>query len=210
MRCRTTFVALGIALWASFASSQIRGEQGKDSMENPPYKNWASFKVGASVTLKQTIVDKSGDDPSRIDATARPAGAVVQMNTYKLILSTPQMVVVEMTQSDVEPGSEVEHAPVKVTYAAKVDQKFAEGKLPKSKVGGFKEGEEELEVAGKKIKCQWVESEIKAGNETSLARIWTSNEVPGGIVKQTTTKKQGDQVFYETTTVLTALKAERK
>jgi hypothetical protein len=74
--------------------------------------------------------------------------------------------------------------------------------LTKDKVGNFHEGDEELEVDGKKIPCHWESSEIKAGDETSVSKLWWSDKVPGGTVKQVTTKKQGDKVLFETTTVL--------
>ncbi|HUE17665.1 MAG TPA: hypothetical protein VMR25_26155 [Planctomycetaceae bacterium] len=66
------------------------------------------------------------------------------------------------------------------------------------------EGEEEVEVevAGKTIKCQWVESTIKIADETSMNKLWWSDSVPGGTVKQVTTKKQGDKVFFVRTTTL--------
>jgi hypothetical protein len=73
-------------------------------------------------------------------------------------------------------------------------------------VSGVKEGEEEIEVAGKPIKCQTVESTIKVGDETSINKLWWTDAVPGGTVKQVTTKKQGDKVFYERTTMLVSFK----
>jgi hypothetical protein len=77
-------------------------------------------------------------------------------------------------------------------------------------VANHVEGEETLKVAGKEIKCQWASSDIKIGDETSSSKMWWSPDVPGGIVKQVTTKKQGDKVVYETTTTLTNIKAEKK
>lgn len=44
------------------------------------------------------------------------------------------------------------------------------------------EGEEELEIAGKKLKCRWI--------ETATYKIWTSDEVPGGTVRKVTPESE--------------------
>ena len=56
----------------------------KEMAANPAYKNWSSFKKGASVTLKEVATDKSGDDPGSIDATAHPHSATEIYNTFTL------------------------------------------------------------------------------------------------------------------------------
>ncbi len=43
-----------------------------------------------------------------------------------------------------------------------------------------KEGDEEIEVAGKKLKCHWIEGTQK---ETHMVKFWVSKEIPGGIAK---------------------------
>jgi hypothetical protein len=176
-------------------------EPAKDKV-NPPYKNWSSFKVGTTCSLKQTIKDESGDDPNTIDATARPAGPHESVSTFKLIESTPEKVVIQQVQTEYDPGSETEHAPVKITYRAKVGPHFGERILTKSQVGDFKEGEEELTVDGKAVPCHWASSVIKVGDEVSISKLWWSDKIPGGTVKQVTIKKQGDKTLFETTTEL--------
>jgi hypothetical protein len=171
---------------------------------NPPYKNWSSFKTGAWAKLTVEVQDDSGDDPNAIDATARPQGTHEEIDLFKLVESTPDKVVVTLTQTELNPGSETEHAPVRITYRAKVNKAFASRITPKSKVQGFQEGDETLEVDGKKVDCHWVRTEIRVGDESSLSKMWYSDKVPGGTVKEITTKKQGGKVFFTTTTTLVA------
>ncbi len=42
------------------------------------------------------------------------------------------------------------------------------------------EGDEEIEVAGKKLKCHWIEGTQK---ETHKVKFWVSKEIPGGVAK---------------------------
>jgi len=197
MRYRAVLVAIWMTAMGLLASLEAKRAQAEDSRPNPPYKNWSAFGVGASSTLKSVLVDHSGDDPNTIDTTARPEGPSEQLSTYKMVQKTPEKVVIEQTDTDIEAGSETEHSPAKITYPA-MTQKVA----PNANVSGLKEGEEEIQVAGKTIKCQWVESTIKIADETSMNKLWWSDSVPGGTVKQVTTKKQGDKVFFVRTTTL--------
>src|ERR1041384_5793131 len=50
-----------------------------------------------------------------------------------------------------------------------------------------KEGEEEIEIAGKKLKCRWIKGTSNEGN----VKFWVSTEVPGGIVKVEQTTSEG-------------------
>jgi hypothetical protein len=45
------------------------------------------------------------------------------------------------------------------------------------------EGDEDVEVAGKKLKCHWVEYEMDSGGGKMKSKVWTSDAVPGGTVK---------------------------
>lgn len=205
MRRCAALVVIGVIPFVLLAAEERKAEKG-DLAPNPPYTNWSAFKVGTTATVKQTVIDKSGDDPNSIDATARPEYPPVHMLTYRLVQLTPEKAVVELRQTDIEANSETEHAPVRITYPAKISKKFASQVLSKEKVGNFKEEEEAVEVAGKKIECHKVHSEIKVGDETSIATIWHSDSIPGGLVKQKTIKKQGDKVLFESTQELIGIK----
>jgi hypothetical protein len=43
-----------------------------------------------------------------------------------------------------------------------------------------KEGDEEIEAGGKKLKCHWIEGTQK---ETHKVKYWVSKEIPGGVAK---------------------------
>jgi hypothetical protein len=67
-----------------------------------------------------------------------------------------------------------------------------------------KEGKEDVEVLGKTHKCEWYETtRTTADGEVVTRKRWIAAEVPGGIVKEVTVTKKGNQVIAETmTTVL--------
>src|SRR5580698_1487176 len=193
-------IVLPALVW--LASTATRTALADDARPNPPYKNWAAFNVGAVSTLKSVLIDHSNDDPNTIDTTARPEGASEQLTSYKLTQKTPEKLVIEQTDTDIEAGSETEHPSVKITYPATVSTP----KPSNANVSGVKEGEEEIEVAGKPMKVHWVESTVKIADETSIDKLWWTDAVPGGTVKQVTTKKQGDKVFFERTSTLVSFK----
>ncbi|HEV3026492.1 MAG TPA: hypothetical protein VG457_02910 [Planctomycetota bacterium] len=43
-----------------------------------------------------------------------------------------------------------------------------------------REGDEEIEAGGKKLKCHWIEGTQK---ETHKVKFWVSKEIPGGVAK---------------------------
>jgi hypothetical protein len=202
MRNDGVLKAIGLSALVWLASTATRTTLADEARPNPPYKNWAAFNVGASSTLKSVLVDHSSDDPNTIDTTARPQGAAEQLTTYKLTQKTPEKIVIEQTDTDIEAGSETEHPAVKITYPATVSTP----KPSNADVSEVKEGEEEIEVAGKPTKVHWVESTVKIGGETSMEKLWWTDAVPGGTVKLVTTKKQGDKVFFERTLTLVSFK----
>jgi hypothetical protein len=198
-----------LVLVVAFAVLARAAEPEGGTVDNPAYKNWSAFKPGTAVTLKRVVVDKSGDAPGVVDATAEPDAPHESYTTYKLVSVTPEQAVVEMTETDIEGGNEVEHAPVKITYRPRLAKKYAEQGLPKSKVSGLKEGEETLTVDGQKVETHWVESEFSVENETSWSKVWASDEVPGGTVKRDTLKKENGKVLFETKVEVVRLKVEK-
>ncbi len=57
---------------------------------------------------------------------------------------------------------------------------FKDPAKDKNPVKVDKEGDEEIEVAGKKVKCHWIEGTQKEGTK---AKFRLSKEIPGGIAK---------------------------
>jgi hypothetical protein len=56
-------------------------------------------------------------------------------------------------------------------------------KAPLEGVTIDKQGEEEIEVAGKKLKCHWFEFTQIARGKTTKGKCWMSGEIPGGTAK---------------------------
>jgi hypothetical protein len=151
-----------------------------DMVNNPPFASWSSFKPGAKVTQKETVTLAGG-------------GKVEVQTTLELVEKTKDHVVVEATYKQSTPSG-VEQTVERTTFPAKV--KRSDIDTPDEQVA-VTEGKEQVEFKGKKIDTEWVEATSKTGDQTWTEKIWTAREVPGGIVKQTLMRKQGDKVLSE-------------
>ena len=49
-------------------------------------------------------------------------------------------------------------------------------------------------MKGKQVEAEWVESSATNGDETVVEKMWTVQDVPGGMVRQTVTRKKGGKV----------------
>ena len=54
-----------------------------------------------------------------------------------------------------------------------------------------KQGEEELTICGKKLKADWVETQVKGKIYIVTTKTWSCNEVPGREVKKTMNCAEG-------------------
>jgi hypothetical protein len=118
---------------------------------------------------------------------------------------SPDQAVVETVVLDYELLSRVEAAPTRIIYPAKVKRAYVEGAREKLKV---KEGKEDIAVLGKTYPCEWYETTRTAADGEEVTRKrWIAAEVPGGIVKEVTVTKKGDQVIAESTTTVLQMKA---
>lgn len=122
--------------------------------ENPDYKRWASFKVGSWVKMKSEIVTEG----NRMELPVETTFTLVDVDDKKVVVE-------ELTVNTLQPkDSPKQEKSKKRTYQATRKQKDE-----------VKEGDEELEVAGKKIACRWIEVKSSAGT----VKTWTSPDVPG-------------------------------
>jgi len=131
---------------------------------NPDYSRWASCKVGSWVKMK-TEIETGGNKM-----------AVPTETTFTLIeLDEKKAVVEEVTLNLlIDKDSPRQEKSRKRTFRA-------DGKK-KADIG--KEGDEELEIAGKKLACHWTETTPPAvGTAAPTQKIWTAAEVPGRIVR---------------------------
>jgi hypothetical protein len=190
-----------LAVLTCLALATVRGADADELVTNPRYKGWADFKPGATVIHKESTKFPAGSPEGKY----YPRGVDERDITYKLISLTPEKAVVETVVLDYELLSQVEAAPTRVIYPAKVKRAYVEEAHEQLKV---KEGNEDIEVQGKTYKCEWYETTRKVGEGDVMTRKrWIAAEVPGGIVKEVTVTKRGDQVVAETTTIVVQKKA---
>ena len=190
-----------LAALTCLALATARAGDADDLVTNPRYKGWAEFKPGATVIHKESTRFPAGSPEGKY----YPRGVDEREITYKLVSLTPEKAVVETVVLDYELLSRVEAAPTRIIYPAKVKRQYVEEAHEQLKV---KEGNEDIEVQGKTYKCEWYETtRTTSDGEVVTRKRWIAAEVPGGIVKEVTVTKKGDQVIAETTTTVLKMKA---
>ena len=199
MRYTTRWVVAGVlGLAVSLAASFGADEEMTD---NPYYKHWADFKKGSTVT--QTEKTTFGDDAT----DELPGGVDEKTVKYKLVLVSPQRVVVESVVFEKEFLSTTESAPTRIIYPAKVNKAHLDAVLL---AAGAKYGEETLKVkVGKEeqeIKCKTIMGTRKKKGEEVHQEFWLSTTVPGGIVKRTRVTMRDGKLVAETTTLIRRFK----
>lgn len=148
-------------------------------VDNPEYKLWSSFKAGAYVKEK-TVFDPNPSETEFI-------------MTQTLLEVTPEKVVIELKPTlpsipPVPPTPPTDKAPPTIPspFTRTI---FAKIKAPvepsETKPEVKKEGDEEIEVAGKTLKCHWVETVLDAptGGKSTM-RIWYCTAIPGGVARR--------------------------
>src|SRR5882672_5837798 len=124
----------------------------QDTVDNPEYKGWAPFKPGSSVTYK---LERNG---------APQEGT--QKSTLKSVSETEAVIETEIVQKGAAVGKPFERK--------------IPAKVPAEKQGKvLKTGEEEIEVAGKKMTCAWKEIDSANPSRPGTMKVWISDEIPG-------------------------------
>ena len=136
------------------------------------FEYWSGHKVGSSVTFK-------------IDMEAQG-----------------QKFLIEITRTMLESGADkiVVESKTKLTLAGQEQPGNTEKEdilkdKDKDPIKVEKEGDEEIEVAGKKMKCHWIEGTQKEGK----VKFWVTKEVPGGVVKAEMSPMAGLVIKVEAT-----------
>src|SRR5262245_20005244 len=166
---------------------------------NPFYKFWAGSKPGATaahvektkLSAPESNLVPDGIDEKRID--------------YKLVEVNADRAVVEMVVTEQDFLGYVQAAPTRHIYPAKLKNTHLERVLQEA---GGKNGEETVKVEDKEIKCKTLSGTSKgSGGEQVEYKVWLSEDVPGGIIKQVrTTRQKGGELIAETTTTLQSFK----
>src|SRR5688572_5939551 len=121
--------------------------------ENPEFGYWSNSKAGSWVKLKMEM------DASGVKMLLQSTHTLLEVGADKVVVEQKTKVSVNgMEQPEATEKEEIfkdkEKTPLKIE----------------------KEGDEEIEVAGKKLKCRWVEGIQKE----SKVKFWLSKEIPGG------------------------------
>jgi len=125
----------------------------QDQVDNPEFKGWAGFKPGSTVTHKIS--------------TGEAAQGIEQKSTLKSIGDSEAVVELVRSFDGRQVGEPVER---------KVPAKVPVEKAPKD----VKTGEEEIEVAGKKLKCATKDFETTTPNgKTFHMKLWVHDDIPG-------------------------------
>jgi hypothetical protein len=175
---------LALILWWIPALAQ-GGPAADPEVGNPEYDRWSSFKPGSWVTFEQPC----------------GKGALMQ-ESYKLLERTSEKATFQCTK--VENGFKYplfqQSIPRKLAVRdpqGAAAQKPDGGEIELQGPGGKQksiwrkdsEGDEEIEVAGKKLKCHWIKMDYRTDSrlewvkDMSSTKTWYSKEIPGQVAK---------------------------
>jgi hypothetical protein len=164
-------------------------------IDNPPYTHWAQFKVGSSVTVKEVV-------------TLTDGGVEEVVATSKLLSKDKDHLMVETVVAGADGDKGVgaaEETRTVTDFPAKV--KFERTHTPPSAGYSVTEGKEVVDVNGKQAEAEWVEASSTHGDETVVEKVWTVQNVPGGIVKQTVVKKKAGKIVSQSSQSLVKVAA---
>lgn len=163
-----TILALGLLASASMA---------EDMVDNPQYKQWSAHKVGTLIKVQMTTVTSAGET----EMTSK-----VTMTTTLKELTADKAVIEIVTEMDVN-GQKMTMPAQKQEIPAKVakstTQPTSAPGVTTTKKG---EGDEEITVAGAKYKAHWVEYQMTGETMEATSKTWTTDKVPGGLLKSKT------------------------
>jgi hypothetical protein len=122
---------------------------------------WGSFKKGSFVKMK-SVTDME---------TPKMKTEMTMTQTLKDLTADEAVIETETVIPNIPPQKSEMKLPLKAAEGKAVD-----GPKPKTST-------EEIEVAGKKLKCTVTEMETEAGGTKTVTKVWTNDEVPGHTVK---------------------------
>lgn len=161
-----------------------------DLVQNPPYARWSPFAVGTTVTTRELVTFADG-------SVAAPGitSKLVSKSADKLSVET-----VVTADAASRRGGVVEQTKTITDYPAQV--KFEDLGTAAQASGSVTEGKELVKVKGKDLEAAWIETTTTQSGETIVERVWTASEIPGGVVKKTSSRKKGTEVLSTTTVEL--------
>lgn len=151
-------------------------------VDNPQFKYWSGCKPGSWVKMKMDM---------------EVGGRKAESETiHKLLEVKDGVAVIEITGKSKVGAQE---------YPIPAQKQEIKAKEPPDKVKIDKEGDEEIEVAGKKLKCHWYEFTSKNVDKETKSKAWLSMDIPGGMAKGLMGLPSSDKPM-----VMTAIEWEKK
>ncbi len=142
-----------------------------EMIDNPEYTQWSQFKVGAFATMKTET--SMGEQSTTMTTKTK----LVELADDHAVLETTTTMT--MMGQEIKQPAQKRQVPAKI---AKMDPPEVEGQddMPKPTM---KEGTETVTVKGKSIACKTVESTFEYSGMKTWSKSWSSDKVPGSIVK---------------------------
>ena len=144
----------------------------KKKIDNPEFTMWSKYKADTMTKLKSTSEINGMKTENIIMTTLK------EVSADKLVLETEAISKFN--------GMEFKSPPTKrdVTKTIEVDEKIAEqiGKAAKPE-GTTEEGTETVKIGKDDVKTKWYKFKSKAEGTETVSQTWTSDEVPGSVVK---------------------------
>lgn len=166
---RMTWAAITMG-WMSCGLA-VAGEM----IDNPQYEHWSQFKPGTYVVTRSKQV---------------AAGQTTETEVKTELKSvSKEKVVLEMTSVTKMQGQEIAMPPQTFEHPAeyeKPESPESEAEAPESVKPKTKEGEEKIEIAGKKMDTKWYEVVSDNDGIKTHSKSWMSDDMPGQVVKSVT------------------------
>jgi hypothetical protein len=192
-----------------------------EQIDNPEYAQWSKYKAGTFVSLRQStempgMADMPGMPPGMDMAAMMPQITI----TTKLTEVKPDALTLEVTTATSQMGQTRETKTTR-SVPAKIDKPTttpAATQGATAEMKNLKEGKDTVEVKSKKLETVTREYDTTVtqssasgaptagrGGDAPMAahmKVWTSADVPGGMVKSETTAKVQDAGYVKSTLTL--------
>jgi hypothetical protein len=159
-----------------------------EKVDNPEYEHWAQFKPGSFSKVKWTVVVDGVTIKMVVTTTLK------KVTSEKVEIQTKTVTSTEGVKDNLSVTNEPIPAKVK-REKLKIEPKEV-GKLPDGReVLDLKRGQEKIKIRGEEIATEWIETKIKIKNKkedrTIVSKTWTSEDIPGRVVKMVSGDESG-------------------
>ncbi|MGA2329266.1 MAG: hypothetical protein ABSH05_23640 [Bryobacteraceae bacterium] len=181
-----TTCALALALSLTFGTTALVAGQAspKPAAKVIAKHPWASFNVGSWVKMKSTtVMEIAGTKNTSVLETKM---TMLEKTAEKVVIETEMTVMGQTTKTRAD-------LPLKASAGRAAAAQPAS--VPKT-------GSDTITIAGKPLSCKTMEIETDAGGMKILSKTWTSEQVPGSLVKSVSTTQNS-----QTTTEVVDFKA---